>query len=116
MATTWEDRAADKRSRIEKSVPSEWKIKTLPTEDSVFDFPDKSGLLSSTELEITKSSATDLVVKLAKGELKSVDVTLAFSKRAALAHQLVGCTVSDGVFALLRERHVPDGQYRSTVH
>lgn len=89
MATTWEERAADKRNRINDSIPQEWKIQTLPTDDSVFEFPKKSGILSDQELAITESSASDLVKKLAQGELKAVDVTVAFCKRAALAHQLV---------------------------
>ena len=89
MATTWEQRAADKRARLDKAIPAEWKIQSPPTQDSVFDYPEKSGILSPKEIEITNSSASDLVPKLAKGELKSVDVTLAFCKRAALAQQLV---------------------------
>ena len=89
MAKDWETKAADKRERLAKTIPSDWKIKELPKEDSVFDFPKTSGILSEQELEITGSSATDLVAKLANGELKSVDVTRAFCKRAALAQQLV---------------------------
>lgn len=89
-STSWELRAADKKARIEQSIPAEWKIQSLPGEDSVFDYPAKSGILSAKELELTQSSATELVARLASGELKSVDVTLAFCKRAALAHQLVG--------------------------
>ncbi|KAJ5290310.1 uncharacterized protein N7443_010563 [Penicillium atrosanguineum] len=91
MATSWEERAADKQNRINDSIPQEWKIQTLPTEDSVLEFPKKSGILSDQELAITQSSASDLVKKLAQGELKAVDVTVAFCKRAALAHQLVNC-------------------------
>lgn len=89
MAPSWEERAADKRKRINDSIPKEWKIQNLPEDDSLFDFSEKSGLLSSQELAITQSSASDLVKKLAVGELKAVDVTVAFCKRAALAHQLV---------------------------
>lgn len=85
----WEQIAADKRARIDKSIPPEWKIQNKPEGDSFFDFPAKSGILSEKELEITNMPATELVAKLASGELKSVDVTLAFCKRAALAHQLV---------------------------
>ncbi|KAJ5692978.1 Acetamidase [Penicillium macrosclerotiorum] len=91
MALTWEERAADKRNRISNSIPEEWKIKDLPTTDSVLDFPRISGMLSSQELLITESSATELVEKLSKGDLKAVDVTIAFCKRAAIAHQLVNC-------------------------
>lgn len=85
----WEDIAADKRSRISKSIPSDWVVQDAPKDDSMFDFPRTSGLLSAQELEWTNASATELVAKLAKGELKSVDLTLAFCKRAALAQQLV---------------------------
>lgn len=86
---TWEQLAADKRARIDNSIPEEWKIQSKPEGNSVFDFPAKSGILSEKELEITNTPATELVAELASGELKSVDVTLAFCKRAALAHQLV---------------------------
>ncbi|KAI8933813.1 hypothetical protein NX059_009516 [Plenodomus lindquistii] len=85
----WEDLAADKRARIAKSIPQEW-IKELPN-DQLFDYPKKSGLLSQQELEWTESTATSLVSQLSKGQLKSVEVTLAFCKRAALAQQLTNC-------------------------
>lgn len=88
MSTTWEHLAAEKRARIDKAIPTEWKI-SQPAQSCVMDVPAKSGILSPEELKITESTATDLVNKLANGELKAVDVTLAFCKRAALAHQLV---------------------------
>jgi amidase len=89
MTTDWEQLVSDKTSRLSKTIPVEWRIQELPKEDSVFEYPRASGLLSQEELEITNSSATELVEKLSKGVLKSVDVTLAFCKRAALAQQLV---------------------------
>lgn len=85
----WEEIAADKRARLEKSIPSEWRIDTKDLPDNVMNVPETCGLLSAEELEITKSSAVDLVAKLAKGELKAVTVTTAFCKRAAVAHQVV---------------------------
>lgn len=88
MSTTWEHLAAEKRGCIDKSIPSEWKI-SQPAQASVMDVPANSGILSAEELKITESTATELVNKLAKGKLRAVDVTLAFCKRAALAHQLV---------------------------
>lgn len=89
MTSKWEELAADKRTRINESIPEEWRTKELPAGDCFFDFPAKSGLLSDQEISITESSATDLVQQLAHGDLKAVDVTIAFCKRAALAHQLV---------------------------
>lgn len=85
----WKEIAADKKERIEKTIPGEWRIKPEDVGDSVMDYPTKSGIMSKEELAITDSTAVDLVAKMAKGELKSVDVTRAFCKRAALAHQLV---------------------------
>lgn len=86
---TWEEIAADKRSRIDKSIPSEWLLKSKTSDVSVMGVPAESGILSKEELAITNSTAVELVAKMAAGDLKSVDVTLAFCKRAALAHQLV---------------------------
>ncbi|KAK5206601.1 Acetamidase [Exophiala xenobiotica] len=83
----WEEIAADKKKRIDESIPKEWRVEVKDQNGSLMDLPASSGLLSSDELEITNSSAVDLVAKLASGQLKSVDVTLAFCKRAALAHQ-----------------------------
>lgn len=89
MASDWSQLAAQKRDRISKSIPSEWKLKNIDKQRSAFESIDDTGLLSPDELKIVKSSATDLVQKLARGDLKSLDVTLAFCKRAASAHELV---------------------------
>ena len=90
MSCNWADIAADKRRRIDASIPDEWRIDvTEYQEDSVMHVPATSGILSPDELEITNSSAVDLASRLISGQLKSVAVTLAFCKRAALAHQLV---------------------------
>lgn len=89
MSTKWEERAADKRSRIAASIPAEWRIETSSLPDNVMSVPSSCGILSKMELAITESSAVDLVARMAKGELKSYDVTLAFCKRAAIATQLV---------------------------
>lgn len=85
----WQAIAAEKKSQLEASIPQEWRIKTLPTDDSVMSFPKSSGILTQEELSITESSATELVQDLASRKLSSVAVTTAFCKRAALAQQLV---------------------------
>ena len=89
----WEKITADKKARIAATIPQEWRIKSLPTEDSVMNFPKTSGIMSPEEIAITESSATDLVAQMAEEKLTSVAVTTAFCKRAALAHQLVGFTI-----------------------
>ncbi len=86
---SWEKTASDKKARIAASIPQEWRLKSEPTEDSVMDYPKKSGIMSDDEIAITESTATELVAQMASGKLTSVAVTTAFCKRAALAHQLV---------------------------
>ncbi|UNI15540.1 Amidase [Purpureocillium takamizusanense] len=94
MATkSWEERVADKKSRLDKTIPAEWRINTQPTGNSFMSIPKESGILSDDELAITESNATDLVRKLADGQLTSVAVTTAFCKRAALAQQLLNCNL-----------------------
>ena len=59
--------------------------------NNVMDMPRKCGLLSEQELQITEDyEVTALIAALASGKLTSLAVTTAFSKRAAIAQQLVG--------------------------
>lgn len=87
---TWETVAKDKKRRIDESIPTEWRIKIPAYDGSMLNFPKDSGIMTLEELVVTESSATELVNKMAAGELTSVAVTTAFCKRAALAQQLVG--------------------------
>jgi hypothetical protein len=90
---TWEDIGKKARARLDESIPSEWRVPKdkMPPADqaSALDTPASSGLFSEDELSITTSSATHIVQKIASGEWTAVDVTRAFCKRAAVAHQLV---------------------------
>jgi len=94
---TWEDTGKEARKRLLDSIPPEWRLPEdkLPPADqaNVLDFPSKSGLFTEHELSITTSAATHIVQAIASGEWKAIDVTRAFCKRAAVAHQLV-CLVS----------------------
>ncbi|OBW65760.1 MAG: Vacuolar protein sorting-associated protein 13 [Aureobasidium pullulans] len=93
MGKDWKEVAAAKNQRINDSIPKEWRIDTSSLPDNVMEIPATSGILSKTELDITNSSATDLVAKLAAGKLKAVDVTTAFCKRAAISHQVTNCAL-----------------------
>ncbi|KAK4569899.1 hypothetical protein LTR86_002868 [Recurvomyces mirabilis] len=91
----WTDISAKAQTKLRNSIPSEWRIPPgkLPpdTQLDVTDFPAKSGLLSDQELKITSSYATEIVGAIAAGEWTAVEVTTAFCKRAAIAHQLTNC-------------------------
>jgi hypothetical protein len=79
---------AEQRSKI----PDAW---TIPPESyhnatRVIDVPATCGVLSDIECDITSLyDATALLAKLRDGAFSAEQVTVAFCKRAAVAHQLV---------------------------
>lgn len=87
----------EKRAANAKKIPKEWQLDHKYLDDihensdiNVLDVPRTCGILTEEEIEITeRSDATGLLEKIAKRELKSYDVVLAFCKRAAVAQQLV---------------------------
>lgn len=100
----WQSKVSRKQQERRNAIPKEWHVS-----QQVFDllkFPldknpnhlielgvmKKAGILSDREFSITEDHAVpDLLAKLASGELTSVEVTTAFSKRAAIAQQLTSC-------------------------
>ena len=88
---SWESKVAKKQAAAKDLIPKEWLLPlTLAIPSNVLEIPRQSGILSERELEITESyDATQLLLKLAKGEFTSAEVTEAFSKRAAIAQQVV---------------------------
>ncbi|KAG8410956.1 hypothetical protein J3459_016779 [Metarhizium acridum] len=108
---SWEQIGARKRQELLASIPQEWLIPAdvLPaeTEDDVTSWPEACGWFTAEELAITNASATELIPKLASGELSSEEVTRAFCKRAAAAHQLTNClseTCFDRAIKTAKER------------
>ncbi|KAI6891386.1 general amidase-like protein, partial [Hortaea werneckii] len=96
MPETWRDIAARKQRERADRIPSQWKLSSahIPAESrtNVLSVPRECGLLSEQELNITENyDASALVSALSSGKLKAVDVTTAFCKRAAIAHQLTNC-------------------------
>jgi amidase len=89
----WKDISVKKIEALNSSIPKEWRIPQdilPPTEQAdVTEWPETSGWFTEDELAITSLTATELLQKLASGTFKSEDVTRAFCKRAAAAHQLV---------------------------
>ena len=95
----WEEIAVKAKQKLSNDIPSEWRIPTakLPADDEldVTGFPAKSGILTQRELDITDSVATEVVSHIAAGEWTAEEVTRAFCKRAAVAHQVVNITCVD---------------------
>lgn len=87
------DRAARKRANQLALIPAEWRLSPVPSIDSQ---PDALAyirrILTKRELVLTEETdITILLRKLSSGELTSLELTTAFAKRAALAHQLTTC-------------------------
>ena len=91
VTKNWKDVVAEKRTRQAATMPKDWILSNLPPKETlnVIDFPEKCGLLSAKEIDITNSGVDVLLENMAKRIWSAVEVTTAFSKRAVVAHQLV---------------------------
>lgn len=72
--------------------------------------------LTKSEFEITESSGTELVKKIAEGTLTSVEVFKAFAKRCTAAHQLTNCAMQLFVNEGLERARELDEYYVKTGH
>lgn len=108
MATSYQDRCAQKRADQLSLIPPEWRLDPVPSIESA---PNALAylrrILSPEELALTEE--TDIAVllrKLSSGELSSLKLTRVFAKRAALAHQLTTCCTEiffEQAFAMAQE-------------
>lgn len=83
MPDQWQSISKRKKEEQASRIPSGWlpNRSTAPIKKSVLSIPRISVVLNEKELDITEAyDATYLVKKLAKGQLKSVDVVTAFCK------------------------------------
>ncbi|KAL5360771.1 amidase signature domain-containing protein [Aspergillus floccosus] len=117
MALLWEEIAQAKREYRDNSIPKEWRLQAGQIPDgrlNVLEVPVECGILTPREIEITEADAVMLVQKIIEREFSSYEVTLAFCKRASIAHQLVNC-LSEIFFdeALEVARHL-DTEYATT--
>lgn len=102
MTRDWKDIAKAKRASLLESIPSEWRIPAdlMPPESQldVTGFPNESGFFTQEELNYTSVKIPELLQNIHSGKWKSEDVTKAFSKRAAVCHQLTNC-LSETLFS-----------------
>ncbi|KAL9131644.1 MAG: hypothetical protein Q9217_000455 [Psora testacea] len=82
-----------KRDAISSSIPTRWKLDTVPSVQEKRDVT-KSTIrksLSQQEIVFTETDAVSIVEKTSTGQWKAQDVTKAFCRRASIAHQLTNC-------------------------
>lgn len=112
----WEATAAQKRSSILSSFPLDFpSIKEVPSRENlrnVLSYIEK--YLSSTERSITHSSVSEILTRTASGAWTAQAVTLAFCKRAALAHQLTNCLHEAFFSAALADAEALDSEFART--
>lgn len=105
-ADSWQAKASARRAQRDSALPAEWKLPSaiwdslkLPLESNKnnlieLDIVRKSGILTQKELEITENFDVDALLNLlATGKLSALEVTIAFSKRAAIAQELVSDSI-----------------------
>ncbi|KAJ5588198.1 amidase signature domain-containing protein [Penicillium hordei] len=92
----WQALINEKRAFRESQIPLEWRLDEMITSQahrdnpiSAFDLLDQTDILTQHERDMTENyDATALLAQLACGAISSLEVTEAFCKRAAIAHQL----------------------------
>jgi amidase len=103
---SWQARVAAKQAEVKAGIPPAWLIPpsilaaiplspTSNTDLTKTNIVRECGFLSERELDLTeKYNARQLLRKMAVGEVTSLEVAVAFSKRPAVAQQLV-CPLLD---------------------
>lgn len=89
--------SAQKKAAQHSLIPKEWRLSTEKYQNmsNVMEVPLSCGLLDETEYQITSDyDATALLGLLKDGVFTAEQVTIAFCKRAAIAHQLVSLFVA----------------------
>lgn len=88
------------RKKLADAVLPEYSIelpdsvdKLIETQFNPLKYIYDSKALTEAEFKITDSSATDLLPKIAKGELTAVEVFKAYAKRATICHQFTNCAM-----------------------
>ncbi|KAF7891501.1 uncharacterized protein EAF02_001826 [Botrytis sinoallii] len=109
--------SAQKKTTQHSLIPQEWR---LPTEkyqnlSNVMEVPLSCGLLNETEYQITSDyDATALLELLKNGVFTAEQVTIAFCKRAAIAHQLTNCLTEIFFSAAIERAKILDLKYASS--
>ncbi|KAM5377870.1 hypothetical protein ACJZ2D_004774 [Fusarium nematophilum] len=117
-AAPWETQAEKCRKILRDSMNPAWLLspKELPPASklSVSTFIETCNLLTLRELEITATSATDLVRQMASSSLTALETTTAFLKRAHVAHQLTNFATEFMVDEALAAATELDAYFKAT--
>lgn len=114
----WELKAEKCQQRTKDSIKPEWLVPEaqLPPADQldVTTFVETGKYLTPKELEITNTTATDLVSQMAAGSLTAVETVTAFLKRAHIGQQLLNFATEFLVDSALKRAAELDEHFKST--
>lgn len=114
---SWQDKAANKRATLTGLIPREWilpaRLLTSLPKNSL-EIPSQCGILSALDLQITAINEIEILAdRIATGMYSAVQVTEAYCKRAAIAHQLVNCLAEIFFDRALERAKELDDYYRT---
>ncbi|KAF5311010.1 hypothetical protein D9619_007734 [Psilocybe cf. subviscida] len=90
----WEVKASKKRQALSDCIPEEWRIAEIRISESpnVMHVPETCGILTKREITITNTTNVGRILqRIQSREWSAYETTLAFCKRACIAHQLTNC-------------------------
>ncbi|KAB8289995.1 hypothetical protein EYC80_010322 [Monilinia laxa] len=89
---SWQTTASHRRQQINSSIPPEWLLEPHHlTSKHPVDLVKTCGLLTEREIHIIYSTALELLEKMKSRKYTAVEVTRAFCKASAVAHQATNC-------------------------
>ncbi|KIL61303.1 hypothetical protein M378DRAFT_861123 [Amanita muscaria Koide BX008] len=112
----WKKLAEDKRRKRDALIPKDWLLTNPPplSQLDVTQEPEKSGLLSRKEIEITNLPVEALLPNIANKKWSAVEVVTAFAKRAIIAHQLTNCLTEIFIDRALERAAWLDEEFKRT--
>jgi amidase len=95
MTSDWLTRASLFKKKLAAKIPTQWTQLSpeIREAQNFIDAVTKSSILTETELQILQLDAVDLIAAISRKEYTSVEVTVAYTKAAGIAQQLVNCLV-----------------------
>lgn len=88
---TWQQIAETYKAQLDAKIPTKWRLDADNIPNNASTLIRDSGILNETELDIVRLDATALAQAIASRQYTSVEVTTAYLKAAAIAHQALNC-------------------------
>jgi amidase len=115
--SSWKAKAAEKRRQQYETIPSAWRLPSLPTSPTLntAEYLDSCPILSVQDQNITAITDGKVLQRMLQtGEVTSEAVVTAFCKRAAVAQQVIGCCTEMFFESAIEKAKELDVKYKET--